>query len=147
MTVKGFCKLCLDEKELQRSHLIPKSVYKKSRSGDPNKPHPTVLSRRSSRQSSYQVMDYVFCSHCERSPIEKKNVIPRIPNKNTRSDVFWFSPGIQKICWLAASEQTKVMRPAFFGKLTLPNIYCRRLSLSSGVKLIEISLLSSWCYV
>jgi hypothetical protein len=62
---RGLCKLCLSEKDLQRSHLIPKAVYKKSRSGNPRKPHPMVLTVKGSRQSSYQVMDYVFCHDCE----------------------------------------------------------------------------------
>lgn len=53
------------EGELQRSHLIPKAVYKKTRSGDPKKPHPMLLSVDGIRQSSYQVMDYVFCHNCE----------------------------------------------------------------------------------
>ncbi len=62
---RGICKLCLFEEDLQSSHLIPKAVYKKSRSGNPKKPHPLVLNVKGSRQSSYQVMDYVFCHDCE----------------------------------------------------------------------------------
>ena len=62
---RGVCKMCQEEKELQRSHLIPKAVYKKSRSGDPKKPHPILLTTKGTRQSSYQVMDYVFCQKCE----------------------------------------------------------------------------------
>jgi hypothetical protein len=61
----GICKLCQTEKDLQRSHLIPKAVYRKTRSNDPKKPHPMVATLKGTRQSSYQVRDYVLCSECE----------------------------------------------------------------------------------
>lgn len=59
------CKLCLREEELQRSHLMPSSLYKKSRSNDPKQPHPLVRTVAGTRPSSYQVRDYVFCWNCE----------------------------------------------------------------------------------
>lgn len=62
---KGICKLCLAEKELQRSHLMPRSLYKKCMSGDPKRPHPLAGSLKGIRQTSYQVADYVFCRDCE----------------------------------------------------------------------------------
>jgi len=62
---KGICKLCLEYKELQDSHAMPKSFYKKSRSPSLKNPHPAVLTVKGSRQSSFQVSDYVFCSDCE----------------------------------------------------------------------------------
>ena len=42
---RGICKLCLCDEELQRSHLMPSSLYKKSRSNDPKQPHPLVRTR------------------------------------------------------------------------------------------------------
>jgi hypothetical protein len=48
---KGICKLCLEYKDLQDSHLMPKSLYKKSRSPTLKNPHPAVLTAKGSRQS------------------------------------------------------------------------------------------------
>jgi len=62
---RGICKLCLMEKELQRSHLMAKSLYKKTRSGDPKQPHPLIGTKKGLKPSSHQVWDYVFCSECE----------------------------------------------------------------------------------
>jgi hypothetical protein len=62
---RGVCKLCHLEKELRRSHLMPKSLYKKSGSDDAKQPHPLVGTRKGTRPSSYQVQDYVFCNECE----------------------------------------------------------------------------------
>jgi hypothetical protein len=62
---RGICKLCLLEKDLQRSHLMAKSLYKKSGSDDPKQPHPLVGTKAGTRPSSYQVQDYVFCRDCE----------------------------------------------------------------------------------
>jgi hypothetical protein len=53
------------DKELQRSHLMAKSLYKKTRSDDPKQPHPLVRTSEGVRPSSYQVRDYVFCWDCE----------------------------------------------------------------------------------
>ncbi|HEX9256509.1 MAG TPA: hypothetical protein VF938_13235 [Candidatus Angelobacter sp.] len=61
----GVCKLCLLEKDLRRSHLMAKSLYKKSGSDDPKQPHPLVRTKKGARPSSYQVQDYVFCHDCE----------------------------------------------------------------------------------
>lgn len=63
--VKGICKLCLLDRELQRSHLMARSLYKKSHSGDPKQPHPLALTSKGVRPTSYQVRDYVFCRECE----------------------------------------------------------------------------------
>jgi len=57
--------MCLRESELQRSHLMAKSLYKKTMSGDPKQPHPLMGTKHGTKPSSYQVQDYVFCSDCE----------------------------------------------------------------------------------
>jgi hypothetical protein len=60
------CKLCLKEKKLQRSHLMPRALYKKSRSsGSKGNQDPLVRSARGAKRSSHQIQDYVFCWECE----------------------------------------------------------------------------------
>jgi hypothetical protein len=61
----GTCKLCLHVRELRKSHMMPRSLYKKTRwEGTPN-PNPLLVSGRSSVQISSQVSDYVLCGDCE----------------------------------------------------------------------------------
>ena len=54
----GICKLCLREKELQRSHLLPKALYKMA--GDLVAATPLI-----SVATSRQILDYVLCKECE----------------------------------------------------------------------------------
>jgi hypothetical protein len=59
------CKLCLETKELQDSHLIPKAVYKKTRTEGGGNPNPTLISARGIVQTSRQITDYLLCKDCE----------------------------------------------------------------------------------
>jgi hypothetical protein len=64
------CKMCLKVKELQDSHLLPASVYRKLHSKhlrDPDNPNPNPISvsGRRARQTSKQTTDYLLCSDCE----------------------------------------------------------------------------------
>lgn len=64
MTV-GKCKLCLQVGDLQNSHLMPSSLFKKSRTpGAPN-PNPMVVTDRRSVQTSRQLRNFVLCRNCE----------------------------------------------------------------------------------
>ena len=54
----GICKLCLREKELQRSHLLPKALYKMA--GDLVAATPLI-----SVATLRQILDYVLCKECE----------------------------------------------------------------------------------
>jgi hypothetical protein len=45
---------------------MPTGLYRRTRSDDPEAPHPVVVNEQGSRASSEQVRDYVFCSECER---------------------------------------------------------------------------------
>ena len=63
--VRGICKLCLLDKELQDSHLMPRSLYKKSRNPLLKNSDPLVVTVDGAKQSSYQLTDYVFCRDCE----------------------------------------------------------------------------------
>src|SRR5260370_29682915 len=71
------------------------------------------------------IMQYFAIRGGTASPIEKKNVKPRMPKRNARSGVRSFAPGIQNKCWLNASVHTYVIKAAFFGKEVLPSMYCR----------------------
>jgi hypothetical protein len=63
---RGKCKLCLLEKDLQESHLMPRALYRKARgSGQKGNQDPHLLRASGRRPSSYQVTDYVFCRECE----------------------------------------------------------------------------------
>jgi hypothetical protein len=61
----GVCKLCLQTKDLQDSHYLPKGAYKVNRAPALNNPHPVVLSNDELLQSSAQLSDYLLCSDCE----------------------------------------------------------------------------------
>lgn len=62
----GRCKLCLQEKDLQKSHLMPRALYVKARgSGSTGNQDPFVMNIEGGKQSSYQTKDYVLCSQCE----------------------------------------------------------------------------------
>src|ERR1700722_12658005 len=62
----GKCKLCLQTKELQNSHLMPRALYVKSRGpGDRGNQDPFVVTVEGSKQSSFQTKDYVLCRDCE----------------------------------------------------------------------------------
>jgi|SRR5580704_2158229 hypothetical protein len=61
----GICKLCLQTKDLQDSHLIPRAMYKYVRTPAKKNPNPVVVGRRVTATTSKQVSDYVLCSDCE----------------------------------------------------------------------------------
>ena len=62
----GICKLCLRQKDLQNSHLMPRALYVKSRgSGTKGNQDPYVVTVKDTKQSSHQTKDYVLCHDCE----------------------------------------------------------------------------------
>jgi hypothetical protein len=58
----GKCNLCLDEKDLVSSHLIPRGVYDYCK---PPGSDPVILTKELVIQSSRQIQDYVLCGECE----------------------------------------------------------------------------------
>jgi len=61
----GICKLCLQTRVLQDSHLLPKALYRMSRwEGTPN-PNPMRVSARGQVQTSRQIKDFLLCGNCE----------------------------------------------------------------------------------
>jgi hypothetical protein len=63
--VRGRCALCLLVKNLQDSHLLPKSLYKKTRTPGATNPNPTLVTSRGTVQTSRQIKDYLLCEDCE----------------------------------------------------------------------------------
>ena len=64
MTI-GICRLCLQNRQLQDSHLLPKALYRMCRfEGTPN-PNPLMVSARGSMQTSKQIKDFLLCRTCE----------------------------------------------------------------------------------
>jgi hypothetical protein len=61
----GQCKLCLQTKELRDSHLMPASLYKKTKWEGTKNNNTMVVSARGAIQISLQVQDYVLCHDCE----------------------------------------------------------------------------------
>ena len=59
------CKLCLRITDLQNSHLMPASLYKKSRIPSTSNPNPTLVTEKGSKQTSRQIRNFVLCHDCE----------------------------------------------------------------------------------
>jgi hypothetical protein len=62
---RGICKLCLMQKDLQDSHLLPSSLYKKTRKIGAKNPNPLLMNEKGIRSTSRQISDYVLCRDCE----------------------------------------------------------------------------------
>jgi hypothetical protein len=62
----GKCKLCLLDKDLQESHLMPRALYKRTRRpGAKGNRDPVLITKASNKPSSYQIKDCVLCRDCE----------------------------------------------------------------------------------
>jgi len=56
------CPLCLEEKELVRSHLIPRAMYNYCRTADSE---PILVSTQVMMQTSRQLQEHLLCKRCE----------------------------------------------------------------------------------
>jgi hypothetical protein len=65
MAAQGTCQLCLQERELRSSHLIPKSTYRLLRNEGFSNPNPFIHGVEHSVQTSKQAQQYLLCSDCE----------------------------------------------------------------------------------
>jgi len=65
MPQRGICKLCLKEKDLQDSHLLPAAIYKQFRDPELPNPNPLLTRKTIALQTSAQLSDYVLCRGCE----------------------------------------------------------------------------------
>lgn len=61
----GICKLCLEQKDLQNSHLIPAAMYRYIRDPSTKNPNPVIGGRKVAAPSSRQVSDYLLGKECE----------------------------------------------------------------------------------
>ena len=59
------CALCLLVKDLQDSHLLPASLYKKTRPPQATNPNRSLITKRGIVQTSRQMKDYLLCKGCE----------------------------------------------------------------------------------
>jgi hypothetical protein len=60
------CRLCLQPKELRRSHLLPAFLYRLSRQPGAGNPNPIVMTSMVVVPTSKQLRDYLLCDECER---------------------------------------------------------------------------------
>jgi hypothetical protein len=66
MAVLGKCRLCLhDGVELQDSHYLSKGIYKRLRGEDPKNPHPVLITKSKTVQTSSQLKSHLLCIGCE----------------------------------------------------------------------------------
>lgn len=64
--VRGTCKLCLQDKELLRSHFMPSQMYAFIRRSLPSvQDHPVVMGKGVTSMTALQVRDYLLCADCE----------------------------------------------------------------------------------
>ncbi len=61
----GKCKVCLRTADLQNSHLMPASLYKKARIPGASNPNPTLITEKGTKQTSRQIRNHVLCRDCE----------------------------------------------------------------------------------
>ena len=61
----AICKLCQRTAELQKSHLLPASLYKRARDRSGRNPHPLCFSAKGERQTSRQGAKPLLCLGCE----------------------------------------------------------------------------------
>lgn len=61
----GQCKLCLKQRDLQKSHLLPQAAYEVCREPGRKNPNPIAASREIVLQTSKQIAEHLLCRDCE----------------------------------------------------------------------------------
>ena len=109
----GICKLCLRERNLQLSHLVPASILAVMSEPSLQNPHPVRLAGRFALQKPTQVKDYVLCYECEQ--------------RFNRNGEGWFAPVVARMGSFPLRDTLKGLRPlkqdadsALFSGLTIP---------------------------
>jgi hypothetical protein len=59
------CKLCLNERHLQKSHLVPRAYYKLLRTPGADDPNPITADAETTRTSQEQLAKHLLCASCE----------------------------------------------------------------------------------
>jgi len=63
---RGICRLCLQQEDLQESHLLPRALYRMARAGGAKgNQDPLLVTKSGSKQSSHQTKDHLLCRQCE----------------------------------------------------------------------------------
>ena len=83
----GKCNLCLRTADLQNSHLMPASLYKKARIPGASNPNPTLITGKGIKQTSRQIRNYVLCRDCEQlfSKNGENYVMTQVFDGNTKT--------------------------------------------------------------
>ncbi|HYA88462.1 MAG TPA: hypothetical protein VEI57_15510, partial [Nitrospirota bacterium] len=63
--MKGQCQLCLEIKDLQDSHYLPKGIYKRLIEKNEKNPNPWNISSKAAIQTSRQLRSHLLCADCE----------------------------------------------------------------------------------
>jgi hypothetical protein len=90
---KGKCKLCLEEKPLVESHLIPQAVYDLCRTPDSE---PVLVTSTVVMQTSRQMQDYLLCKDCE-GQLNRDGENWVLPKLATIAETFPFHDILQKV--------------------------------------------------
>jgi hypothetical protein len=61
----GECALCLNERELRRSHFLSAGAYRRLRSATGTIKDPILITAKFSMATSQQLADYLLCAECE----------------------------------------------------------------------------------
>lgn len=80
--ILGQCKLCLQDGELLKSHLMPAALWAGARDPRLKNPSPVVMTRAVSKTSSSQLVARLLCSTCE----------DRFNRNGERYALSWFRP-------------------------------------------------------
>src|SRR6266849_165054 len=64
-TASGQCKLCLQNRELRKSHFMPAALWAGARDRSLKNPNPVVMTATVSKTSSNQLWTRLLCSACE----------------------------------------------------------------------------------
>jgi hypothetical protein len=62
---RGICKLCLLERDLRKSHLIPRAFYKRLRGTGKGNTDPYLITGKGARSTSAQYQEHLLCLECE----------------------------------------------------------------------------------
>jgi len=61
----GICGLCLQERQLQYSHLMPAAMYRRTLTPGAANPNPVLVSKRTTVYTSDQLRAHLLCRDCE----------------------------------------------------------------------------------
>lgn len=97
----GTCRLCLNESDLQDSHILPKWAY--ARDEAYSNPNPVILSDGIARQHSKQHQEHMLCSACEQAFSRREAYVASVTcQRNEQAPLLWSRR--QRCRWLHEPE-------------------------------------------